>query len=53
MTEPVLLVEKQDHVLVLKLNRPKKKNALSSDLPWPSSTQLNTPRAMTLSGLSA
>jgi enoyl-CoA hydratase/carnithine racemase len=32
MTEPVLLVEKQDHVLVLKLNRPKKKNALSSDL---------------------
>jgi len=32
MTEPVLLKEQQDHVLILRLNRPQKKNALSGTL---------------------
>jgi len=32
MTDPVLIKEQQDHVLLLRLNRPQKKNALSGDL---------------------
>lgn len=32
MSEPALLKEQQDHVLILRLNRPEKKNALSGEL---------------------
>lgn len=32
MSEPVLLKEQQDHVLILGLNRPEKKNSLSGEL---------------------
>jgi enoyl-CoA hydratase/carnithine racemase len=34
MADPVLLVEKQDGVATLTLNRPEQKNALSPELRW-------------------
>jgi 2-(1,2-epoxy-1,2-dihydrophenyl)acetyl-CoA isomerase len=33
-TEPVVTVENADHVRILRLNRPEKKNALSEELGW-------------------
>jgi 2-(1,2-epoxy-1,2-dihydrophenyl)acetyl-CoA isomerase len=34
MSQPVLLIEQQEHVRLLRLNRPDKKNALSEELGW-------------------